>query len=159
MVDTLTEPMPPPRWWYFYVTAGGGIAVLALIVGLFGLWSNDRNAARQAECFASFAARFSNVSKEVREAQVHVDEVEENADASAARRDAAFQRVLTYVVAGEKDRTEALERFTRLTAANQDLVRKRRALVKARNHLQAVRKQHPIPDAPTKAGRCTLIKG
>lgn len=156
MVESLTEPMPPPRWWYWYVTGGGAVAVLALVVGLFGLWSNDQNAARQAECFSSFAARFSNVSKEVREAQVAVDEVQQRADAAAANRDAAFQKVLTFIVANDDDQTKGLRLFARLTTTNRVLVHERKLLVTSREHLQDVRAKHPIPEAPTRT-RCELI--
>lgn len=158
MVETLTEPTPPPRWWYAYVVISGGIALAALIVGLFGLYANDRNAARQAECFEVFADKLATSSKEVREAASRVDEIEEKADAAAARRDAAFQKVLTYIVARGEDRDHALALFTRLTNANERLVDDRRELVAARNRLQAVRDAHPIPEAPKGSGRCELIE-
>lgn len=156
MVESLTEPMPPPRWWYWYVLVFSGVALAALFVGLFGLYSNDRNAARQAECFSSFAARFSNVSKEVRQAQVAVDEVQQRADAAAANRDAAFQKVLTFIVADDNDETKGLRLFARLTDSNRALVHERKLLVTSREHLQDVRAKHPIPEAPTRT-RCELI--
>lgn len=147
--DALTEPVRyPPRWYLGFVVFMSCVAVVALAVGLVGLYRNDQNAANQAMCFQSFAARFSTVSKEVREATVKTDAVEGEADKAAAKRDAAFQEVLTFVLAQDDDEVQGLKLFTALTDANAVLVEKRQALVKARAKLAKVRADHPIPDPP-----------
>jgi type II secretory pathway pseudopilin PulG len=158
MVETLTEPMPPPRWYYYFLVVIGVVAILGLAAGLTGLYQNDKNATRQAACFQTFAEQFSSVSTEVREAQVKVDTVEAQADAAAARRDAAFQEVLTLVISRSEDRTEGLRVFNELSEANATLVDKRDALVDARLALQITREEHPIPSPPKSDDGCELLE-
>lgn len=158
VADTLTERALPPRWYYYFLAGIGVIAVLGLVVGLLGLYLNDRTAKRQADCFEAFASQFSIVSKEVRAATVNTDRVEAEADEAAADRDAAFQRVLTFVIAQDDDEAEGLRLFTRLTDANAELVEKRDALVAARRELAQTRREHPIPDPPESGSTCELTE-
>lgn len=147
-MSALTERRPPPRWWGLYLVAVSVVAIGGLAAGLIGLYKNDQNASRQAECFQAFAAQFSTVSTEVRAAQVRTDMVEGRADKAAAARDAAFQDVLTLVISQSEDEAEGLRVFTVLTEANAKLVVRREALVAARADLAKVRAAHPIPEPP-----------
>jgi hypothetical protein len=154
---SLAEPVThPPRWYLGFVMSMSVVAVIALGVGLIGLYNNDRNATAQAACFEAFATKFSTGSKEVRAAQVKVDEVEARADAAAADRDAAFQEVLTLIISQSEDEAEGLRVFTKLTEANAHLVEQRSALVSARMDLQRTRAEHPIPEPP-EGGGCSLV--
>ena len=158
MASTLAEPTPPPRWYLGYIVVVYLLAIGGLGVGVVALYVNSQSATKQAECFQSFADRFSTVSTEVRAAQVQVDEVESATDRVAAKREAAFQQVLTLILSGDAPRSESVAAFKRLQATTADLADARSELVKARQHLQVVRKNHPIPEAPEgDGGRCRLL--
>lgn len=177
MASTLTEPTPPeqprrrgwlrrsaitdrsqpPRWYIGYIVFVYFIAIGGLLAGVIALYVNSQSATKQAECFQSFADRFSTVSTEVRAAQVKVDRVESKTDRVAARRETAFQKVLTLILAGDTPEAESIAAFKALQETTADLAEARDKLVQARSHLQVVRENHPIPEAPEDGGRCRLL--
>lgn len=158
MASTLAEPTAPPRWYLGYIIVVYLIAIGGLGSGVIALYVNSQSATKQAECFQSFADRFSTVSTEVREAQVEVDAVESRTDRVAAKREDAFQGLLTLLLADPlPSEDQRIAAFKRLQATTADLAVARRELVRARNHLQAVRKNHPIPEAPDASGTCKLL--
>lgn len=157
MASTLTDPTPPPKWYLGFIAGVYVLALLGLAAGLLGLYLNNQSATKQAECFQSFADRFSTVSTEVRAAQVKVDRVESKTDRVAARRETAFQKVLTLILAGDTPEAESIAAFKALQETTADLAEARDKLVQARSHLQVVRENHPIPEAPEDGGRCRLL--
>jgi hypothetical protein len=157
MASTLTDPTPPPKWYLGFIAGVYVLALLGLAAGLLGLYLNNQSATKQAECFQSFADRFSTVSTEVRAAQVKVDRVESKTDRVAARRETAFQKVLTLILAGDTPEAESIAAFKALQETTADLAEARDKLVQARSHLQVVRQNHPIPEAPEDGGRCRLL--
>jgi hypothetical protein len=102
-------------------------------------------------CFDTYADRFSNTSKEVREAQVHTDAVESRTDQVAARREDAFQELLTlFLRKPPPTKAESIAAFKKLQRTTAALADARGRLVQARNNLAATRAAHPIPDPPSR---------
>lgn len=167
MVETLTKrTRTVPAWWWIYAALVGTIALVGLLAGVFGVYTNviqdredradrleaDRQSKRFDACFQLFASEFATRSVEVSAAQEVVDRIETRADAAAALRDAALQDLITLKPSSDKATQRAA--FKVLIETNGHLADDRAELVRAREKLQAERDEHPVPDPPVSTDTC-----
>lgn len=138
----------------------GGLCMAVALAAMGYTWVSDRAQDQVTDtllgCFDTYADNTYSVSKEVRAATEVADGVEVEADEAAAKRDEAFQQVLTFVLSGSKDQAKGLALFTALADANGDLAMKRAELVTARHDLAQTRTDHPPAKPPSKF--CVLPK-
>ena len=167
---TEADNRSPRKVWYdeaflpFYARFAPLVIMICLLVSIgAGVGTYFTQRAQDAEttarqkttaillgCFDTYADNFSNVSKEVREAQVHTDAVESRTDQVAAHREAAFQELLTlFLRKPPPTEAESIAAFKKLRRTTVALSSARNRLVDARANLAAVRAAHPIPDPPS----------
>ena len=168
---TEADTRSPRKVWYdeaflpFYARFAPLVIMICLLISIgAGVGTYFTQRAQDAEtaerqrvttillgCFDTYAERFSSASKEVRAAQVYTDGIEARTDRVAARREDAFQELLTlFLRQPPPTEAESIAAFKKLRRTTADLAVAREALVKARMNLGEVRAAHPVPDPPSK---------
>ena len=135
----MTERTLPPRWYWYYAAVIGFVAVVGLVLGVVGIYVNNRQDATAdattrhlLACFDRYASESSAASVAVRKATIRKDEATT----------VLLVRKLLAQTAGADD----MKRLADTLAERQDAARE---LASAQSALDRARKNHPVPVPPS----------
>lgn len=150
--ETMRERTLPPRWYWWYAGGIGLVATIGLILGVVGIYVNNRQDATAdattrhlLACFDRYASQSAQVSSAVRDASVAKDAATAKFNDSLKAEGEAFLATVDKILdqsvtpADVQNLRDALE------------ARKDAALVldKAQDRLDEARKDNPVPLPPS----------